>query len=83
MKCRCGNNEPYLIEGRCSVCRKANPEPVKKRYIVEVCKGWYYDGSVSRVRIPAKKGRGRAKVFQHRKAAINRAVEFGGKIEEI
>lgn len=82
MICKCGNNkEPFLIDGRCSVCRAQNPIVAKKRYVVRVCKGWYYDGSQCKKHLPAKKSRKFAKIFQHRKAAINRAVEFGGEVE--
>jgi len=80
MKCPCGKERPFLINGKCEECNAQNKP---KRYIVEICKGWYYDGSKCKTRIPAKKTRKYAYEFTFRKAAINRALEFGGKVEEV
>ena len=80
MKCSCGNNQPFLVNNKCSKCVAEN-KPIL--YIVRIVKDWYYCGGTGSVFIPAKKGRQNAKRFKYIKAAQNVADRFDGEVEQV
>ena len=80
MKCSCGNNQPFLVNNKCSKCVAENKEIL---YIVRIVKDWYYCGGTGSVFIPARKGKVTARRFKKKGSAQKVADRFDGEVEQV
>lgn len=43
MKCPCGKETMFLVDGKCKECA-SKPSERKSQFVVRIVKDWFYDG---------------------------------------
>jgi len=85
MKCKCGKEVLFLIDGLCKECRDKGVTNRKSTYVIRIHNNWFYCGGhvTKQSRLPAKVGIRKAKAFKSKGPASKVAALYGGVVEEI